>query len=305
MLKGNPVDRLHTRVITALLINLSMSASLFSSISIVYNIKIAETTKRQPFEKNGTHPSTIAVTPFDQYRNKYSGARQNYGGSMFSYIYSPEGYFARVDFAVAQVNTDHGTFVKTETDDLVCSGGYSFAAHDRAKFTISGLFGVPTHKDRSITEAQFGFAHIGLGAQFDGSLIFSKHNPDHSLRFAVRGIEFFNRKIKVDSYSFNFTYGTLVDLYLALHINNGNNRVDFGYNPTFLVASSIKPFLQDAVKQTEFKRNSFFGVYKHRFSFKKHPSAAVIALSYGFDLEPLDFGNKRIITIWGMWSIAF
>lgn len=297
------MDRLRTTALA--LIGLSISASLFSSISIVYNIKIAETTKRQAFEKNGEHPSTIALTPFDQYRNKYSGARHNYGGSMLSYIYSPETYFARVDFAFAQVNADHGTFIKTETDDLVFSAGYSFTANDRAKFTLSGLFGIPTHKDRSLIEPQFGYAHIGLGAQFDGSLIFSKHNPDHSLRFAVRGIEFFNRKVRVDAEHFNFTFGTLVDLYLALHINSDNNRIDFGYNPTFLVAASIKPFLPDAVKQTEFKRNSFFGVYKRRFSFKKHPSAAVIALSYGFDLEPLDFGNKRIITVWGLWSIAF
>jgi hypothetical protein len=299
------LNHLYTLISVIALISVCSRASLFGSVSIVYNIKIAETTKRQAFEKNGEHPSLTALTPFDQFRTKYSGDRQNYGGTMLSYIYSPENYFGRVDFAVAQVNTDHGRFVKTETDDLVFSGGYSFSINERAKLTLSGFFGVPTHKDKSIVEPQFGYAHVGLGAQLDGSLIFSKHNPEHSLRFAVRGIEFFNRTIHVDSVRYHFTFGALVDLYIALHINIDSNRVDLGYNPTFLVASSIKPFLPDAVKLTEFKRNSFFGVYKRRFALKNNPSTAAVAVSYGFDFEPLEFGNKRIITVWGLWTIGF
>ncbi len=278
---------------------------LYSSISIVYNIKIAETTKRQAFDKNGEHPSTLALTPFNQFRNKYSGARHNYGGNMVSYIYSPETYYARVDWAFAQVNADHGTFVKTQTDDLLFSAGYSFAPNERSKCTISGFFGVPTHNDHSIIEPQFGFAQVGLGGQFDGSFIFSEHTKDYSLRVAARAIHFFKRNVQIDSKSYHFSLGTLVDLYVALHIKFGNSHCDIGYNPTLLCGGSITPDLVDAVKQSEFKRNSFFGVYKYKFNIKMHPSALAIAASYGFDFEPREFGNKRIITVWGLWSFSF
>jgi len=279
--------------------------SAYGSISIVYNLKIAETTKRQDFEKNGEHPSTAAITGFNQFRTKYSGSRHNYGGSLLSYIYSPENYYARVDWAVAQVNVDGGSFKKGQTDDLLFSAGYSHAFNHRSKCTLSGLFGMPTHKDLSILEPQFGYAHVGLGAQLDASFLFSQYSNDHSLRCAARIIHLFKRRVDLLCNAFDFTMGNLIDLYVALHITSGNSRCDVGYNPTFLCSGKIIPYLTDVVQKSNFKRNSFFGVYKYKFRLGSYPSSVALALSYGFDYESRVFGNKRIITAWSAWTFSF
>lgn len=275
------------------------------SVSIVYSLKIAETTKRQAFEKNGEHPSLVALTPFNQFRTKYSGERHNYGGNLFSYIYSPEEYFVRVDWACAQVNADHGLFKKTQTDDVLFSGGYSFAPNQRSKCGISGMLGFPTHKDISVLEPQFGYSQIGLGGQVDGSFIFSEEHPEHSFRCAFRALHFFKRPVYLHGKRYLFSRGNLIDLYVAMHITMAQSRIDIGYNPTFLSGAAITPSLSNAVEKTDYKRNSFFAVYKYKFKIGSNPSAVLVAISYAFDFEPRDFGNKRIITAWASWSVGF
>lgn len=282
---------------------------LKGTVSIVYNLRIAETTK-QSFNEHASSKFLGALTLFDQSRKRVIGIWQNYGGGLASLVYFFKPFYLRVDAAVAHVQQkDRGVhFSKTQGDDILFSSGYSFPIKDRIQLTISGLLGVPTHHDRSLEIPQFGYAHTGLGFQLDGSFIYSS-NRNYTLRSAVRCIHFLARKISFDldddAQIFNFSTGNLIDFFIAHHINIGNHRFEYGYDLTFLVGSKINPILMIASQKNDYIRNNFYASYKYRFSIKKYKNALTAALSYGFDHRPERYRNKRIFTIWGSWSVNF
>ncbi len=284
--------------------------NLNGAASIVYNIKVAETTKRSATDEVNNFPSFATLTIFDQYRKKYSGDRHRIDGAMATYMYLFGHAYARVDFAFANTVQKNPlcSFSRVETDDLLFSAGYGFIIDNRKRVTLSGLFGIPTHKNLSLQEFQFGYAHFALGAQLDGAFTYSD-NGIHAFMSAVRFIQFFERKscvpIDILCESFKFTPGNLTDIFISHRSKWGHHRIEIGYDLSLFLNAKICPTLEDAVARSNYVRSGFFATYKHRFFVHELPSAVTIAFSYAFDQKPLNFGNKRVITTWASWSISF
>jgi hypothetical protein len=268
-------------------------------ISIVYNLRIAETTKRQAFESQIIKPFIAVATLFDTNRKTYDHIHQNFGGGFGSFIYLKQKFFARFDFAVANAisRTDNVHFSTTQADDLLFTAGYGFKISDKTMLSFSGLFGVPTHKDLGLQGVQVGTGHFGLGVQGDGSFTMP-YNERHSIRPAARIVHFFSRTIGFENSlitgSFSFTPGNLIDLLVAYNIRFGRQRFETGYNATFLRNAKISPALDDIVARSNFIRSSFYAAYGALFLLGKHASAAGLAFSYGFDHSPQQFGIKHL-----------
>jgi hypothetical protein len=279
-------------------------------ISIVYNLRVAETSKRLIIESSFEKPSLAAVTLFGTFRQQYNGARKNSGGGLFTLLYAPEYFFLRVDGAIGRVTlNDHGIRSgRTQTDDLLFSAGYSPRLSDKIRLTFSGLLGFPTHDDTSIERIQFGTGHYALGVQLDGAVAYSS-NKDNTLRFAARFIHFFPRNVFVPINArreqFKFGLGDLTDLFIAFHHQKGQHSVEAGYNPSFFFDTTICPRLDDVLQEADYIRNSFYGLYKYHFAISQTTHAIALALSYGFDIRPKTVGNKRIITTWASWIVNF
>lgn len=282
------------------------SSDLLASVSVVYNLRIAETTRRPVFEEYENAPSHAVLTPFNQLRNKGDGTHELVTGSMATLAYVPSSFYLRTDFAFARVRSElqGASFSRIQTDDLLFSGGYSHKIGERIRMTLSGYLGIPTHKDVNLEGIQFGYAHVGLGSQIDASYAYT---PDlnNVLRAAARYIYFFKRKTQFDCIHYNFNLGNVADLFILLNSRFGNHRIEGGYNPSFFFGSHIKQNYDDTVNKTNYIRNSFFTSYKYRFSIHEQPSSFTLALSYGFDLLPKKTGRKQILTTWASWSVHF
>jgi len=286
------------------------SIALHSAISIVYNLRIAEATKRPAFEKSNT-PHSIGITGFNTNRKRLKGIHHNAGGILTTFLYTKPSFFFRTDFAFGKVEESDGMctkFSRTQTDDILFSGGYSFPIRKRIKLTFSGLFGIPTHKDLTFEGIQFGSGHIGLGLQMDGAFLY-RSNKKHTIRTAARYIHFIGRKVaaKVDKVLRYFDYhlGNVVDLFLSHHFIFGHHSFETGFDETFVFGAKIVPCLDDVVKKTNYLRSSFYSTYKHRFVLREVNNAIAVAFSYAFDTTPKEFGNKRILTAWASWGVSF
>lgn len=282
----------------------------YGSISIVYNLRIAETSKRFVVTSMIPSPSLGTFTLFGTFREKYNGDKQHCGGGLFTLIYAPESYFVRVDAAVGHVasNTQGVLFSRTQADDILFSAGYSPKTSEKMRVTFSGLLGIPAHKDTSLEFAQFGYGHYGLGAQMDGAIAYSK-NRDYSLRFAARFIHFFPRMapalVNTSMEKFKYGIGNLADLFIGLHFNRARHSMEVGYDGSFFFDAYICPNLDDTVEKTNYIRNNFYGTYRYRFLINKRTHIIRAGFSYGFDSRPKAYGNKHIITFWTSWSVNF
>jgi hypothetical protein len=289
-----------------LLIICSYSINLTGSISVVYNLRIAETSKH-PAQ---AHPTSASCTLFGTFREQYSTIKQRAGGGLFTLMYTPENFFLRVDAAVAHVTSlfsDSSHVGRTQTDDLLFSAGYSPNTPSNMRMTFSGILGLPTHRDTSLNLIQFGIGHYGLGTQFDGSLFYSEKQTQ-SLRYAARFIHFFPRSVYIqalDCQKFSFNIGNLVDLLIAFHSLHQNHSGEIGYNATFLFDASLHPTLNSVIAQIDYIRNSFYVVYKNTFLIGENNHTCALALSYGFDVKETIFSNKHIVTLWTSWTISF
>lgn len=287
-----------------------IASHMYGSISTVYNLRIAETTKRIGIEPVFEQPSLGTVTMFGTFRKKYNGDKHRSIGGLCTLVYAPESFFLRLDAAVGRVaSNDQGVFFsRTQVDDLLFSAGYSPSLSEKMRLTFSGFLGLPTHKDTSLAFVQFGYGHYGLGAQIDGSFIYS-HNKDHTLRSAIRCIHFFPRRVcaQVDRgiESFKYGLGDLIDLFIAFHNKINKHNIELGYNGSFFINASIYPNLESALQKANYTRHSFFGMYKYHFLINTTTNMLATALSYGFEPTPKIYGNKRLITVWASWSVNF
>ncbi|MDR3549810.1 MAG: hypothetical protein P4L31_00205 [Candidatus Babeliales bacterium] len=286
------------------------ASELHSAISMVYNLRIAETTKRQSAEEMFNKLSTPVLTLFEQWRKKGPDTHEFIGGGLASYIALLNPFYFRVDFAVAhasQKSTDL-FFARTQTDDLLISAGYDYSLSALTRFTFSGLLGIPTHKDGVLQGVQFGYGHVGIGGQLDGSFTFA-HHMDQSIRSAVRYIRFVPRGITdcVENQQLHYTFnvGNLMDLFVAWHDKVGNSRWECGYNPSFLFGAKITPDDSLFIKANNYIRNSFYGNYKYCFLINHIANAVQATASYGFDIRPKIVGRSQIINIWGSWIVNF
>ncbi len=288
-----------------LLIFMTLQYMNLSAISMVYNFRIAQITK-QPIVDGSKHRKHLIALLFDQYREKYNGIHQNYVGGLGSFIYDFNPYYFRTDFAVSHIkqNVDcTTTFSGTETDDLLFTMGRNFIINDHSRISLSGLFGVPTHRLYRLQHIDFGYSQIGGGIQLDGVYEF---NDINAFLYGARYIHFVPRSaLDTVCEKHRFTLGNIGDIFLAHKSNWGPCGLEFGYTFRARFGCRICPNLDDTVKKTNYLRSNFYGVYKHKFFINDLPSRLLFYISYGFDHSPKVYGNKYIVTLWTSWNISF
>lgn len=281
--------------------------SSLSAISMVYNFRIAQITKQPIFEKTFNRNHTIVALLFDQfYKKRNNTTHQNYAGGLGSFIYDCEPYYFRIDAALSNIRqTDNHitTFSGTETDDILFTVGRNFIVNEQALITLSGLFGVPTHKIFRLRHPDFGYSQVGMGIQLDGSYTVDCIG---SLLYGARYIYFVPRNALDDcKKKYNFTIGNVGDILLAYKNTWNQHGLELGYTFRSQFGAHIRPNLDDTVEKTNYLRSNFYIVYKYKFLTYNVANRLLFNFSYGFDHNPKTFGNKHIITLWASWNIGF
>lgn len=277
------------------------------AISMVWNFRIAQITKQLLFATEEERNCTIVALLFDQTRKKRTTAiHQNYAGGLGSYMFDFESYYFRADFAVSHIQetcNHQPTFSDTETDDILLTIGRNWVLDDHADITLSGLFGIPTHKVLRLQHADFGYGQIGAGIQLDGIYAF---NDVSSFIYGTRYIRFFSRNA-CDNLGEKFlvTIGNVVDILVADKNNWGNHGIEFGYTARFRCGAYVFPEIINFDERTNYMRSNFYGVYKYKFLIGDVLNRVLFNISYGVDHKFKPFGNKYILTFWTSWNITF
>jgi len=291
---------------------LSTSALNGASLTFVYNLKIAETTKRQTDKFSGYH-FIGASTPIFHERTRKNEVKQSALGSLESLIYYKKPFYARIDFAFAHVweKLENSRFSRTLSDDILFTGGYRRSFSKKFCATLSGLIGIPTHRNMFLEGVQFGTGHYGIGIQLDSAINYAE-SVAHSFRTAYRCIHFLERDLDGKAVGLNekfkFSYGNLMDFYIAHHFDFQKTKFELGYDFILLTGARIfpvPPIFALLPDRTNFKRSTFFAASQRIFFIGKHPSAVTLGLAYGFDHTPRLVGIKRLITSWIAWGINF
>ena len=279
--------------------------------SLVYNLRIAETSRQRIFKENAVknkHNFISSVILVEQFRKQYNGIHNNLSGGIATLIYVKDSYYFRADFAAAQVRVPQTHFSQVQTDDLLLSAGYRHQLNQITKLTVSALLGIPTHKDTNLQHYSMGTGHVGIGLQIDGSVLYSQ-NHKHSIISAIRFIHFAKRNAALtlarQTRCFELDLGNLADLFIAHYSNWGRHGFEFGYNPSFGFATSIKPRLDAAVHAASFMSSSFYSFYSCGFLIKDMRSAVVFGMSGGFSHTPKDVGYRYGVTTWAGFRINF
>ncbi len=276
-------------------------------ISMVYNFRIAQITKQPIVENENKNSLNTVGLFFDQYRKKYNGTRQNFVGGLGSLIYNFKPYYFRVDSAFSHIHEKVAgvtTFEGTETDDILFTAGRNILTDAHNVVTLSGLFGVPTHRILRLEHVDFGYSLVGLGIQVDGICTL---NAISTLIYGGRYIYFIPRYAHNGTdQTFMFTLGNIGDLLIANKNNfNEHHGIEFGYTSRTRFGAHIHPSLDEIVRKANYIRSNFYGVYKYRFKTKTISNRLLFYTAYGFDHVPKVYGNKYIITVWASWNARF
>jgi len=277
-------------------------------ITLVYNLRIGETTRAVNPSFGTMKPSVIALTPFAQFRHFKNDFKQSAGGMLGTYIFMHKDFFARINAAGGRVHAeldntlDYGA---TEADDLLFTGGYSWRLGDYTRVGIAGHLGFPLHTDHILQSVELGTGHIGLGVQCDASHAFS---DTQMILLAGRFIHFFPRNITVTlndvMQNVNFHLGNVLDVLFSYQQSWREHMIYFGYNPTFTLGTDPPPGTIPYVKFTTIT-NSFFFTYRYGFMIKDLLSAIILGFSYGLTKVPAPFYSGHIINSWFTWGIDF
>jgi len=284
-------------------------------ISVVYNLRVSETTKF--ITEEFTDPFGFNLTFFEEARwqNRLVCQKKNDTsnavGELASFLYVEKpllgrSWYLQANFAVARVSekSDGQSLVRIQTDDLLLTAGYSWSLHSRVRFTVSGLLGIPTHKDTSLDQVQFGTGHLAFGIQFDTAFHYYQAHKC-SIRLAARLIGTIPRNARFNGFDYNYNLGEVIDLLIGHHASFGHHCIEFGYNPTFVVASDLYPDAPTIESQLNLIRNSYYLAYEYSFDIKKVNNAVEFGLSFGSDVKPRRTGQKLIIFGWFTWDVSF
>lgn len=298
--------------IVLLVCAISQSHLMVESVSVVYNLRISNITRRQ-IDPSGAHPNIITATPFGQWRLYRNGARSADSGIIGSYIYAKPAFYFKLDTAFGHINYKKGTLhiARRQTDDILLTAGSGHAVGKRGQMAYSALLGIPTHRDYILELANIGIGHTGLGAQLDSSC-----NLEHSTLFAaLRLIHFLPRTAQshnpclrslYTSCAYDVRPGNLADIFVSHQTRWGShNRFEVGYDATFIFGGSITPTISDATSLSILMRHSFFGVYFKSIFVNNRKTGLVVGLSGGFDSKPKQLGARYHLTAWGSWGILF
>lgn len=280
-------------------------------ISYVYNLKIAETTRRNFSTTALAHPSVIALTGITNVRTKYNSLKEESGGVLGTYIYARPHWYFKADAAAAHISFKYkgSTESRTQTDDILLSGGYGVTLGPQARVTFSGLVGLPTHNDRSLSLPQFGIGHVGLGAQLDAAVYHDGNRAHHLVQAATRLIHFFPRStvamraqnsVRLDVYP-----GDLLDLFIGYQISVRMHALEVGYNPSFLFNVKTSSVLPGISFDHVYIRPSFYANYRYLFKAYDVPMGFGIGASYGFDIKQSPLNNRRSTTVWTGLGMLF
>ena len=122
------------------------------NVSIVYNMKISDITRRSQISERGEEgPQTkgfgMTFTTIDQWRQTYNNITQNCIAEMLTLLYSPNNWYISSQVAFGHVRNTFPFFEPfrkaiTQFDDVLFSGGYAIKINDRTRLTASGLLGI-------------------------------------------------------------------------------------------------------------------------------------------------------------------
>lgn len=297
-----------------------------AAISLVYNLRIAESTKQQLFEKS-PHAYTASSTIIRNNRKKRDGSKHTILGLLESFSYAKPTFYFRADVAFGEIrdakpllnkNTyffhgkahtkSYSTFKQIQTDDILFKAGYSYLVNPKIKLTISGLLGIPTHKDFALEHYQLGYGHVGLGIQFDSSFMYSIAKQS-AFRTAFRIIQFIPGNICYITNNIPQRYrvniGNLIDIFIAHHNVFGHHSFEFGYDQIFFCNGKINPQLEKAKEKFNYIRPEFFSTYKYTIVTTHVHHILSATISGGFDIWPNIHGNKQIIEAWFSYRLNF
>lgn len=276
-----------------------------NAVSIVYNFKIAQITRHQFFKADYNRHTGLLL--FEHFRERYDGTRQNFVGAFSSFVYNKDLYYWRVDGAVSHIDEKMGqtgiTFRGTKTDDILFSAGKVHTLSDRANVTISGLFGIPTHKIFSLQHVDFGTGQVGLGIQCDGIYGLS---PKDSIVAGGRYLYFIPRTaLDPLCKKHRFSIGQGVDLLIAHSHIWRTSGIEYGYTVRFPFHSLICPAFAGLTHVPLPVESGFYFVYKHLFHTKNSTHGLLFNISYAFDHSHIPLANKHIFTVFAAWGISF
>lgn len=290
-----------------------------NNVSIVYNMKLSEITKR--FQQSSIKSSGgkedyfgATATVITQMRKTYNDIHQKTIAGLGTIQYSPGSWYVALETAAGHVKNTFPIEVNlvkenTQVDDLLFSAGYAIGINGHTRITFSGLLGVPVHRDVTLLGAQFGTGHVGLGAQLDLAYAYTD-DLDHTMLAAARYVRFLSREaeacINQQSRCFDVTLGNLVDALFASNHRWGHHHWEFGYDATFAFGAHVQPSIP-AIDEDQFTflRSTFYTTYAYTFPIGDHPSGFLFGFSVGTDHRPVPLGFKRLLAGWITWGIKF
>lgn len=280
------------------------------AITLVYNLRVSETTKRQvDIFGNKKGESIFTAIGFNQYRYREDGTHQFAGGLLATYVYVLDHFYARVIAGGGHIasHSDASCFEQNQMDDILFSAGFETDINDCAHTTISFHLGLPVHNDNSLNVYQLGIGHVGIGMQIDGTWQYAESS---ALFGAMRLIHFLPRRVtfllvEPPPFKFKFNLGNIADLFIANQSHWGPHQLNVGYNPTFIFDASLKPYVPRVLNVVQDITQSFFVSYRYSFYMGETPSAIVFGFSYGFAHRPEHMSDKSIWTPWISWGILF
>lgn len=295
--------------IHALLAILCIYVATTQGVTIVYNMRIAQITRRQTITGN---PSLIVANAFQQWFKLRNGLKQYSNGLLTSYIHTGSSWYAKIDIAGGHVHNSFNCqeLTRNQTDDILISTGYGMEPRKGTKVSFTGHVGIPTHKDTILDGIQFGTGHYALGPQIDGSQAYNPLRP-HFFLWALRLIHFFPRTITTPQgnpwpQKYSFALGNIFDIYLAHQSNwNMHHRIEFGYDGTFGFGADINPAFENFSATAHFLRNNFYISYARKIRAFGKPSGLIFTFSSGYDPYPTCLGRHYSVNIFISWAINF
>jgi hypothetical protein len=278
-----------------------------SGLSVVYNFRIAQITRKPIAEETNKRPNSASLLLFDFFqKTRCFDIRENYAGGLLTYNRNfAKKYAFRVDFSAAHV---HQTVQKapttniTEPDDILFTIGRNLLVHEKSKVSFSVLLGIPTHSINTLQRVGFGTGQVGIGGQLDGLY---KCTQKIDFLWGAR-CSYFIPRTAFDTLDtcHKFTIGSIADVLVALQTNNPlGHGFEAGYDARWGFGAHATPRIVQ-LDRLNYMRNNFYAVYKYTFLTERLAHRILLNISYGFDSKPKLYGFNAIM-VWGSWGIAF
>lgn len=278
-----------------------------TTISVVYNFRIAQITRQPVVEHNDKTPHTLTALLFNFFQKTRSlNIRENYSGGLVTFNYNiGHSYYLRSDFAVSHVNQTINklhTVEATEPDDILLTAGRNFKTSNISRVTLSGLLGIPTHSVNTLQRVGFGAGQVGLGIQIDGLY---KLNKKSDLLWGSRYNRFIPRTAQdILENQYKFTIGNIADVLVGLQTSIAPaHGLETGYAARWGFGIKACPLVDD-IERFNYRRNNFYLVYKYTLLTPRVAHRLIINIAYGYDAKPKRFGYDAVM-LWGSWSINF